>query len=54
MRQGPAQRAQLADTRQKKMAEMGRVSSEIEKATKLIVEIEEEARRAGVPAGWIR
>jgi hypothetical protein len=53
-RDDPAQRAQIADNRQKKMAEMGRVTSEIEKANKAIVEIEEEARRAGVPPGWIR
>lgn len=53
-RDDPAQRAQIADTRQKKMAEMGRVNSEIDKGKKLIVEIEEEARRAGVPPGWLR
>lgn len=53
-RDDPAQRAQIADNRQKKMAELGRVNAELEKATKLIVEIEEEARRAGVPPGWLR
>jgi hypothetical protein len=53
-RDDPAQRAQIADSRQKKMAELGRVNSELEKATKVIVEIEEEARRAGVPPGWLR
>ena len=53
-RDDPAQRAQIADNRQKKMAELGRVNSELEKAAKLIVEIEEEARRAGVPPGWLR
>lgn len=53
-RDDPAQRAQIADNRQKKMAELGRVNVELEKATKLIVEIEEEARRAGVPPGWLR
>jgi hypothetical protein len=53
-RDDPAQRAQIADNRQKKMAELGRVNSEIEKANKLIVEIEDEARRAGVPPGWLR
>ena len=53
-RDDPAQRALIADNRQKKMAELGRVNAEIEKATKLIAEIEEEARRAGVPPGWLR
>src|SRR5688572_2873954 len=53
-RDDPAQRAQIADNRQKKMAELGRVTLELEKAVKLIVEIEDEARRAGVPPGWLR
>ena len=50
----PFQRAKVADDRQKALAEFARVSAEIEKGTKLIAEIEDEARRAGVPAGWIR
>lgn len=53
-RDDPAQRAQIADNRQKKMAELGRVNSEIEKGNKLKLEIEDEARRAGVPPGWLR
>lgn len=53
-RDDPAQRAQISDNRQKKMAELGRVNSEVDKAIKLIAEIEEEARRAGVPPGWLR
>jgi hypothetical protein len=53
-RDDPAQRAQIADSRQKKMAELGRVNLELDKAAKLIIEIEEEARRAGVPPGWLR
>lgn len=53
-RDDPGQRAQIADNRQKKMAELGRVTAELEKATKMIAEIEEEARRAGVPPGWLR
>ena len=53
-RDDPAQRAVIADNRQKKIAELGRVNSELEKATKAIAEIEEEARRAGVPPGWLR
>jgi hypothetical protein len=53
-RDDPAQRASIADERQKKLAEMERLSSEIEKAKKAITDIEEEARRAGVPPGWLR
>ncbi|HET7694657.1 MAG TPA: hypothetical protein VFK57_03045 [Vicinamibacterales bacterium] len=53
-RDDPYQRAKVADDRQKALAELARVSEDIEKAKKLIVEIEEEARRAGVPPGWLR
>jgi hypothetical protein len=53
-RDDPYQRAQIADDRQKALAELNRLTSDIEKATKSIAEIEEEARKAGVPPGWIR
>jgi hypothetical protein len=53
-RDDPYQRAKVADDRQKALAEMARVSEDIEKAKQLIVDIEEEARRAGVPPGWLR
>jgi hypothetical protein len=53
-RDDPFQRAQIADDRQKALAELARVTSEIQKATKSIADIEEEARRAGVPPGWLR
>ena len=53
-RDDPYQRAKVADDRQKALAELSRVSEDIEKTKKLIVDIEEEARRAGVPAGWLR
>jgi hypothetical protein len=53
-RDDPYQRAKVADDRQKALAEMARVSEDIEKAKKLIGDIEEEARRAGVPPGWLR
>ena len=50
----PYQRAKVADDRQKALAEMARVSEDIEKTKKLIGDIEEEARKAGVPPGWLR
>jgi hypothetical protein len=53
-RDDPFQRAKIADDRQKAIAEMARVNEEIAKATKGIADIEEEARRAGVPPGWLR
>ena len=53
-RDDPYQRAKVADDRQKALAELARVSADIEKTTKLIADIEEEARRAGVPPGWLR
>lgn len=53
-RDDPYQRAKVSDDRQKAIAEMARVSSDIEQANKLIAEIEDEARRAGVPPGWLR
>ena len=53
-RDDPFQRAKVADDRQKALAELARVSEDIDKARKLIGEIEEEARRAGVPPGWLR
>jgi hypothetical protein len=53
-RDDPYQRAQLADDRQKAVAEMARVTQEIEALKKQIADIEEEARQAGVPPGWLR
>ena len=53
-RDDPYQRAKIADDRQKALAELARVTEDIEKAKKAIVDIEEEARRAGVPPGWLR
>jgi predicted secreted protein len=53
-RDDPYQRAQLADDRQKAVAEMSRVTQEIEGLKKQIADIEEEARQAGVPPGWLR
>ena len=48
------QRAKIADDRQKALAELARLTLDIDKANKQIADIEEEARKAGVPPGWIR
>jgi len=53
-RDDPYQRAQIADDRQKALAELTRVNTEITNGGKQIAAIEDEARRAGVPPGWIR
>jgi len=53
-RDDPYQRARIADDRQKAMAEMDRVRAEVDIQKKKIADIEEEARVAGVPPGWLR
>jgi len=53
-RDDPAQRSVIAADRDKALAELERVKKETEQHTKAIATIQEEARRAGVPAGWVR
>jgi len=53
-RDDPYQRAQIADERQKALAELDRVNKAIEDGNKAIAGIEEEARKAMIPAGWLR
>ena len=53
-RDDPAQRAQIELERQRAVAELERVKREIADQTKAITDIEEEARKAGVPPGWLR
>lgn len=53
-RDDPAQRAVIGQDRQKALNELTRVQTEIRDFTKAIADIEEEARRAGVPPGWLR
>jgi hypothetical protein len=53
-RDDPYQRAKIADDRVKAIAELQRVQTEIEQSKKAITDIEEEARQAGVPPGWLR
>jgi hypothetical protein len=50
----PAQRAVVAENRQTALAEMDRVKKDIDTRTKEITAIQEEARKANVPAGWLR
>jgi hypothetical protein len=53
-RDDPAQRATVSTDRQKALAELDRVKGEIEQHTKAIAAIQDEARKAGVPPGWVR
>ena len=53
-RDDPAQKAKLETDRKAALAELKRVKKEMNDQTKAIAAIEEEARRAGVPAGWLR
>jgi hypothetical protein len=53
-RDNPVERAGIEQDRVKALAELDRVKKEIEAQTKAIAAIEDEARRAGVPSGWLR
>ncbi len=53
-RDDPAQRASITGDRQKALAELERVRRDIDQQTKAITDIQDEARRAGVPPGWVR
>jgi hypothetical protein len=53
-RDDPAQRAVVAADRQKSLDELERVKKEIQQHTQALADIQEEGRRAGVPAGWLR
>ena len=53
-RDDPAQRQALGEERQKAVQEFARVQASIEASKKQLAGIEEEARLAGVPPGWVR
>jgi hypothetical protein len=50
----PAQKAVIAQDRQKAIDETARTIAELDKLKKEIADIQEEARKAGVPPGWVR
>ena len=50
----PAQRAVVERERQKSIAELERVKREIDDQKQAITAIEDEARKLGVPPGWLR
>ena len=53
-RDDPYQRGRIGQDRDKALAELARVKSEIVRGQQKIEDIEEEARKAGVPPGWLR
>ena len=53
-RADPAQRAVIERDRQKALAELANLKKQIEDDKKAVAGLEEEARRAGVPPGWLR
>lgn len=53
-RDDPAQRAVIEQERNRALAELERMGHEVEEHARAITDIEEEARQAGVPPGWLR
>lgn len=52
--QAPTQCNDVSARRQAAIAELDRQKKEVETHTKAIADIQEEARKAGVPVGWVR
>lgn len=52
-RDAPPQRRAIGEDRTEALNELSRVQAEIDRGKKAIADIEEEARQAGVPAGWL-
>jgi hypothetical protein len=50
----PAQRAVVDGNRKAALAELDRLNKDADKQTKTVSDIQEEARKAGVPSGWLR
>ena len=48
------QQLKIRDDRDKAVVEMARVKVDLEGSRKQVADIEEEARKAGVPPGWLR
>lgn len=53
-RDDPAQKAKIKSDLDTALAELERVKKDLEDSVKAIAAIEDEARRAGVPVGWLR
>jgi len=53
-RDDPAQRAELERQRVRALDELDRLKKQVQKDTDTISEIQEDARKKGIPPGWIR
>ena len=53
-RDDPAQRSKIEQDLNAALAELERVNKDIALQNKAIKDLEDEARRAGVPPGWLR
>jgi len=53
-RDDPAQRAVIETNRQKSLAELARLTKSVADDKKALADFLEEARRAGIPPGWLR
>ena len=53
-RDDPAQRGVIESNRKKALAELASMKQQVDADKKAIADLEEEARRAGAPAGWLR
>jgi hypothetical protein len=53
-RDDPGQQTVVLNDLQTAMSELERLKTEIQSHTKVVADIQEEARRAGVPPGWLR
>jgi hypothetical protein len=53
-RDNPVERQKIEETRKASLAELERVKKELADHAKTIADIEDEARRANVPAAWLR
>jgi hypothetical protein len=53
-RDNPAQRSAIGADRTEALNELTRVKQDVERGKKQVADIEEEARKAGVPPGWVR
>jgi hypothetical protein len=53
-RDDPAQKAVIEQNRQKALAELNRLKDQVVSDKKAIDDLNDEARRAGVPPGWLR
>lgn len=53
-RDDPVQRANIDRDRQKALSELDRLKKSVVDGKKALADLDEEARKAGVPAGWLR